>query len=1012
MTRFPSLSRRTGLSASIAALALAPILGVAPALAQVASAAATVAPAPAAASTDAASALIASSAFAPIAPASQGSFGTLNAPLSSDPQLAQVTSTPFSATTSSTLPDHGQSAPESVEVTGTRLRTSNTTSVAPIAVITAAQITQSSAQTIEDVLRKVPSIGTQGISASNNNGGNGASCIDIRNLGINRTLVLVDGRRFVHTPDGGGGDCVDLDTIPIAMVDRIEILKDGASTIYGADAIAGVINVILKKNFVGSQINVGGDVSASGDNKEGDIQGTTGFDFAQGRGNLALSGRYIDRGPIEQKDRDWATPVVSADNGPGEPYSVGSGFPVAGRIFGVPDGNSSDTVINNQLVPFKNSYLGAGVNPNINGRYDFGATQQLADRETQGNLAAITHFDVNSHLTLYGEAYYTHKDTQEQLSGQPITGNPNTGQSFDIPAGNPFAESYGINNLVQEDRRITDLDPRIYQTHSDTWQVTGGARGNIIGNYNYDLYYTYGRAVTNIDTSGQVNFTNLEQTVGFQSLNDGVIDDGIYNPGVCRAPCALGNPFGANNESKAAANYFLFTSNERATYQFRDIGGTVTNNKIVQLPYGPLGVAIGFEHRGEQGSDRPDPIIETGQSTAAISAPTGGGFNVTEAFGELQIPILKNLIGAKDLSGDISGRWSDYNTFGSVYNYKLSLNWSPTRDIRFRANVASGTRQPAISEAFGGQSLAFNTANDPCAQVTSYGALAGIVAANCNRQHLPAGFTQVSSQIATLVGGNPALQPETSHTYTIGTVLTPRWIPALSVTLDYYHTKIANQIGSLDTQFIVDSCYTSANLSSSFCNAINGRTATGQINQVSALESNLGEVHTNGIDLEANYLIKLGGGNNIELSTDFNDTIGYTEQLLPGGPFVNLKGRLSTISTNNLALSGYPVIRDNSTITYSKNKFSFSWTLRYIDGLLYNNGGDADPAVNRFTRTNEVFYHDIEATYNWRKIQFVAGIDNVFDRTPPFVVGTGTNTEPAVYDVIGRLFYAKLQFKF
>ncbi len=182
--------------------------------------------------------------------------------------------------------------------------------------------------------------------------------------------------------------------------------------------------------------------------------------------------------------------------------------------------------------------------------------------------------------------------------------------------------------------------------------------------------------------------------------------------------------------------------------------------------------------------------------------------------------------------------------------------------------------------------------------------------------------------------------------------------------------------------------------------------------QVSAVETNLGEVHTNGIDADVSYLIRLGGGNNLQLSTELTDTIGYTEQLVPGGPFVNLKGRLSTVSTNVLSLSGYPVIRDNSTITYSKGGFSFSWTLRYIDGLLYNNGGDADPTVNRFTRTNEVFYHDIEATYNWKKFQVVAGIDNVFDRTPPFVLGTGTNTEPAVYDVIGRLFYAKLQFRF
>ena len=958
MTRPRHFTLRAGLTGSIAALALAPVLGAAPA-------------------------------------------------------FAQITPTPFAATAAATPAGASAPAAENIEVTGSRLRTNNTTSAAPVTVITSAQITQSSAQTIEDVLRKIPSIGTQGVFSSSNNGGNGASCLDLRNLGINRTLVLVDGRRFTHTPDGAGSDCVDFDTIPIAMVDRIEILKDGASTIYGADAIAGVINVILKKNFVGSQINIGGNISASGDDKEGDISGTTGFDFAQGRGNVALSGRYLDRGPINQKDRDWATPVQAGDEGPGQPYDIGSGYPVAGRIFG-PSITGSDTVISGKLQPFQNTYNGAGINPNINGRYDYGATQQLSDRETQGNFAGNSHFDINDHATVYLQGFYTHKNTQEQLSGQPVTGNPNTGQSFDIPQGNPFAEALGLDEELQEYRRVTDFAPRIYKTASDTWELSGGVRGNIIGNYNYDLYYTYGRSTNTITTSGQINFNNLEQTVGFQSANDGVIDDGFYNPQVCTGNCSLGNPFGANNFGTKAANYASFTSVEKSFYQFRDIGGTVTNNKILQLPYGPLGVAVGFEHRGEQGADHPDPVIQSGASTAAISNPTGGGFNVTEAFGELQIPILKNLIGAKDLSANISGRWSDYSTFGSVENYKLSLNWSPTRDIRFRANLASGTRQPAISEAFGGQTLSFNTANDPCAQIASYGANAGIVAANCTRQHVGPGsnYTQSSTQIPTITGGNPNLQPETAHTYTIGTVLTPRWVPGLAITVDYFHTKIANQINSLNTQFIVDSCYQSANFSDPQCNAVGSRTATNQISQVSAVETNLGEVHTNGLDIDGSYIIKLGGGHTIQLSTDLTDTIGYTEQLVPNGPFVNLKGRISTISTNILSLSGYPVIRDTSTVTYAKDHFSFSYTMRFIDGMLYNNGGDADPTLNRYTRTNSVFYHDIEATYNWHKIQFVGGIDNLLDRTPPFVIGTSNNTEPAIYDVIGRLFYAKMQFRF
>ncbi len=903
---------------------------------------------------------------------------------------------------------------QDVVVTGSRLRTSNVTSEAPIAVITSKQISDSSSQTIEDVLRKIPSIGTEGNFSTTNNGTNGSSCIDLRNLGITRTLVLVDGRRFVHSAYGVGDDCVDLDTIPIQLVDRIEILKDGASTIYGADAVAGVINIITKKNFSGTQVNLNGNITASGDDKQGDISAITGFDFAQGRGNVVITGRYLDRGPVLQKDRDWAVPVATGDNGPGQPYTFGSGVPVAGRYDGVNSG-SDNTVIGGRLVPFQDQYNGAGGgNENVNGRYDYGSDQYLSDRETQGNLAGNAHFDVNDHLTLYASAYYTHKNTQTQLSGQPVTGNPNTGQQFDIPQGNPFAEALGIDEPLTSLRRTTDFGVRDTNTGTDTWQATAGARGNIVGNWDYDAYFTYGYSDTTIQLANSINFTHLEQEQGFQHTPGAGIDTGIYNPAVCNPAdgCVLGDIFGAGNESQQAINYATFTASANAYYQFRDIGASVTNNKLLNLPFGPVGLALGFEHRGEQGAYHPDPIIESGQSTASAENPTGGGFNVSEVFGELNIPILKNLVAAKDLSADVSGRWSDYDTFGGVQNFKAGLNWSPTQDIRFRADLGTAVRQPAIAEAFGGDTLSFENGNDPCSQVSKYGALAGVVAANCARQGVGPGFQQNGDQIPTIIGGNSNLQPESARTYTIGTVLTPRWIPHFSATVDFYHTKIENQIQEVPVQFVEDQCYTSVDLSSPQCANAGTRNGSGQIQSAFGPYQNLGEVRTSGIDFDLNYLIRLGGGHVLSFTNELADLIGYTQQLVPNGPFSNLKGRLTPINTG-LYPAGYPVLRDNFTGTYAKGGFSFSWTVRYIDGMIYNDGSeDFTTESLRFTKTNEVFYHDIVATYNYKKVLFIAGIDNLFDRTPPFVLEGNENTASAVYDVLGRLFYAKVQVHF
>ena len=931
--------------------------------------------------------------------------------LTATPVNAQITGsnsvaspTPGMGNASSGLPGAGTA--QDVIVTGSRLRTSNLTSESPVTVVTSKQIEQSSAQTIEDVLRKIPSIGSEGNFSTTNNGGNGSSCIDLRGLGITRTLVLVDGRRFIHTGYGTGNDCVDLDTIPIGLIDRIEILKDGASSIYGADAVSGVINIVMKKNFTGTQINLGGNITASGDDLQGDISGSTGFDFDQGRGNVAISGRYLDRGPVQQKDRDWSTPAVNGDNGPGEPYTFGSSYAPSGRYTSADGAIEGQTVKNGAFAPFTSA-----------DRYQFSRDQYLSSRETQSNLAGNAHYDINSHITAYVSAYYTHKNTQTQLAGQPVTGAVNTPQQFDIPQGNPFAEALGVDSEIFGTRRVSDWGTRDYNTGSDTWQVTAGLKGNITGNWDYDTYYTYGHAATNLNYTGQVNFNHLEQEMGFQGTNPNNLDTGIYNPAVCVAStgCVLANPFGNGSFSRAAINYAEFTSNSRAITQLRDMGATITNNKFVQLPYGPLGLAVGMEHRGEQGAYHPDPIIESGASTANFEQPTGGGFNATEVFGELSIPVLKNLFMAKDLSADVSGRWSDYNTFGSVYTWKAGLNWTPVRDIRFRANLGTATREPAIQEAFGGATGSFNTANDPCAQSASYGALAGVVAANCARKGVNvATFQQGSSQINSLVGGNPNLLPETSRTYTIGTVLTPRWIHNLTSTIDYFHTAINNSISQTSTQYVLDQCYESTNLTSAQCANAGTRNGSGQVSGVQVRFANLGVTRTNGIDWDVNYLIRLGGGHSLSFANEMVDTIGYTEQLVNGGQFLNLKGRASVANTTYA--SGYPVIRDNMTATYAKGGFSFSWTTRYIDKLIYNNGSsDNDPATNRYTVTNEVFFHDIVATYNWRKVQLVAGIDNLFDKTPPFSYsGDATNTIANVYgaDIFGRFFYAKAQLRF
>lgn len=896
---------------------------------------------------------------------------------------------------------------ENITVTGSLLAHSNYTATAPISVISAKQIFNSQTQTLEDILRLQPSVGTSGNYSSTNNGGNGSSCIDLRNLGINRTLVLVNGKRYIQSGYGDGFSCVDLDTIPLATIDHIDTLKDGASTIYGADAVAGVINVVMKQHFTGTQIEVGGNTSTYGDGREGSISGITGFDIQHGRGNVMLSGSYLDRGAVKQTSRNWANPVITADLGPGKTPTYNSGYIPTGRYAAVYSDNNYGTAnaAGTALMPYKSAY-----------RYNYGELQYLNGRLTQGNLNGHAYYDINDHITAYIDAFYTHKDTQTQLAGQPISGTVDGSQLYDIPQGNPYAEALGIDEQVYALRRSNFLGPRAYQTGTDTYQISGGLRGNITGTWNYDAYYSYGRSTTLITQTNQVNFVHLEQMAGFHSNNDPTdLDSGYYDPTVCTSQpgCVLANPFGPYSAAQRA--YAGFNSHAMAYNQLRDLGVTITNNHLYQLPYGPIGVAVGMEHRGEDGAYHPDPIIQSGQSLSNTEQPTGGGFNATEAFGELNIPILRNINWAKDLFVDVSGRYSSYNLYGSQYNWKAQINYAPTKDVRFRADIGTATRQPSVQELFGGVILGFPSATDPCdsGQIGTYGALEGVVQANCAKaiKNYSSSFSQTGAgQVPTNSGGNADLKPETARTYTIGVVLTPRWVPNLLVSIDYWHTKIANQIGSVSTQYYLDECYTSANFSSPFCSGVAARSATtGQLTTVTAVDQNLGEVRTNGLDVDMSYLWRLPHGHSISVTNSLVDTIGYTAQQINGGEWTNYKGRL------NIGAYGaaYPVIRDTVSATYAKGPFSLSWTTRFIDGMkLFDGSNDLDCTENRYCRVNEVFYHDIGATYTWHKVTFSGGVQNLLNKTPLFVPDASTNTDPSVYDIVGRMWYLKARMSF
>ena len=956
--------------------------------------------------------------------------------------------------------------PENIVVTGSRLKHSDVTSESPVTIVTAAQIQHSGSQTIEDVLQKLPAVGTGGIYSTSNNGGEGASCVDLRNLGVARTLILVNGKRFPQS-EGSTFSCVDLDNIPVTLVERIDILKDGASAIYGADAVAGVINIITKNNFSGTTFTANGGLATQGGDRTGELDFTTGTNFD--KGNITFSGGYENREPIVQRDRDWAHYVQLDNQKRGtapDPLSgipggrVGSGIPLGGLALNSPNTDSYYSA-NYQGLGARLGTGGAGSKAfsNKTDRFNWGDYTYLASGLERWNIASSANYEITPEINFYAQGYYTHKRTEQRLAPDPVTGaypgNP-TATDIVIPAGNPFLQALeteagfpitGSDAILY--KRFGELGTRDYRQDNDTFNIVTGLKGDLAYGWSYDLFFNYGRSTKTEVETNIVNTVRLEQELGFQQTNTGADplgpyfangdlvtfspaypilnsaglpqpyavgvanDAGTYNPNVCNAAagCSLANPFGKNGLTAAQAAYIRVNNNQRTQYTLRNWGGNLTNNDIYDLPYGPLGAVLGAEHRSEVGSYTPDSLVLSGATADPPVNPTRGGFDTTEVYGELRIPILKDLFLAKDLHVDVSGRYSHYNTFGDAETWKISGNYSPTPDVRFRATIGTAFRQPTINDLYGGGTVSYNTASDPCTSPTNANAVA-----NCGRIGA-LGVANVNGQVPTLeFAGNPSLKPETARTYTIGGVFTPTFVPRLSATVDYYHTRINNSIGFLDTGTILTSCYTSPNFSSPLCPAITRLGGTNQLALVNSPTQNLGETREDGLDIGLNYSYVLPNGiGTLSFSNDFEFLFAYLLQTGQNSHFIQFAGQVVPGGIPGTAGSeALPRRRDNLSISLAHLPFNFGYRMRYISGLSLDYYDSVNPTFKPalVSNTPEIFYHDIYVSYDWRNISATLGADNIGDRHPPFVPDGQSNTATSIYDVVGRFVYLKTTFRF
>jgi iron complex outermembrane receptor protein len=878
-----------------------------------------------------------------------------------------------------------------ISVTGSRIKSTDIETSQPVLSLTRADIEKQGVTSVADILQRIAANGAA-LNRTFNNGGDGSSGISLRNLGSARTLVLVNGRRWTTGLDGS----VDLNTIPTAMVERIDVLKDGASTIYGSDAIAGVVNIITKQNFDGAEANVyKGQYSAGDGEREA-------YDFTIGtttdRSSLTLGASYVKEGTVMAGDRKISAggpPFFSGQSGTGIPGSY------------VRNG-SRYVIINGVETPFVS---------NVHG-YNTAPDNYLLTPQERTSLFATGSYNITDNVTFRTEAMYNERKSEQLLAAMPVTGMVLDANSMYNPYGQRLT---GVN------RRFNETGGRSYNQNVKNWHFYGGFEGFFEfadRTFDWDVGYRYDKTDENDLTYGFLNLSRLDEAYGPSAIRDGrpVCLD---NTGSIIAGCAPINPLGGlGSISQEALDYTTFTAHDSSSLVSKGYYANISG-EIVQLPAGSLAFAAGYEHRAESGQFDPDAFIAAGLSTGNGASPTKGRYDLDEFFLELSIPVLADLPGAKLLDFSVATRYSKYSNFGNTTNNKFGFRWKPIDDLMVRGNYSEGFRAPSINDLYRGNTDSFETYADPCAKAN---APSGAVLAKCVSQGVPDGLIQPNSDgdpgaLQTVEPftwqSNPNLKPETSTSKTLGLVWSPSFVTGLNVTLDWWQIKIEDAITRPAIGDIMDACYSgSAQQQAAYCGLITRDPTYGTdaehytITNVNMPMMNLASYKVEGWDLGLVYRLPETSFGQFTVSWDSTYLSKWETKSTPDAL---VDGRQGTY----LNQDPYWRIRSNLYVDWSFGDFGVNWGMRYKSGMTEacllgpaTRSYCSDPD-NRENHIGATTYHDVQVRYNtpW-KGTIMLGLNNAFNKEPPTSYAVAYNMFDPQYDLPGRYMYMQYKQKF
>ncbi|HET6546679.1 MAG TPA: TonB-dependent receptor [Rhodanobacteraceae bacterium] len=910
---------------------------------------------------------------------------------------------------------------EAIEVTGSRIKKAEVEGQTPVQIITAEDIAATGLGSIGDVIQqlsvsgsslntKFNSAGNFGFPPDGGGVGSGSTTISLRNLGAKRTLILVDGLRWVSESSASGvSAAVDLNTIPASIVDHIEILTDGASSLYGSDAIAGVVNIITKKKQDGAGVHAyyGNYSTGDGETWSGDVS----LGGSGDRWEFFMDASQYNQNRISAADWEqsfFPVPGTGLDNG-------SSATPNGRFVFAAPNdfgGLCPDSFCNlsGNGTTAGTPALGDFHQWSDADRFNYAPFNLLLTPSKRKAIFAQGSYRLTDHVNWTMKALYNTRDSVNEAAPEPIflgsegaTGGLSDHVGVDVTNPyNPFGITLDPNGLLIG-RRPIEGGPRVFSQSVDTRYFSTGVNGDFSAgdrDFYWDVNYVNSENKATQTVTGTYNIAHIQQALG-------PLDE-------CTAPCVPLNVFGGPGTiTPDMLDYILFTENDRSKQKLDAFTANISGG-LFQLPAGSLDFATGFEHRKLSGSYTPDSLVTAGESNGVPSGPTDGSYTVNEYYLELNAPLVTDAAFAKRIDLSAATRYSDYSNFGSTTNSKFGLRWQLGDQFTLRGTWAEGFRAPSIGELFGTFSRFDASLQDPCNHAT------GDIAANCAALGVPdpANFEQSNTQISVVTGGNPSLQPETSRGLTLGAVYSPDWAAntswsqRLDFDVTWYKIKVEDAIQASDAQTQLDRCV--ATTDPLFCSGIT-RSSGGNINHFDNTLFNLGRVETRGYDFGVSWLGNETGIGHFAASVQATRVSSYEAIATDSG-----LAEPRTVGFE-VADSAIPEWRTTARASWTIADVTIGWAARYISDLTESCAAAtgypicSDPVTNT-NHLGATTFHDLRLSWKLPTrfdMTVAGGVNNVFARDPPVCLSCSLNGyDASTYDLPGRFAYIEASVKF